>query len=298
MPTKAGYAAIIGRPNVGKSTLLNNIIGTKLSIVTHKPQTTRKRVLGIFTSENSQVIFLDTPGILEPKYELQKSMMNYVESSIDEADILIVIIDISRGIDFEEMLPTKFLNQLKEIEKPKILILNKIDLLKNVKESLPVIEYFAKMDVFQDIMPIAAIKQKSGVGLVKVLDKYLPESPFFYDPEVLSIQPEKFFVSEIIRETVFLNFKEEIPYSTEIQIREFKEREVGKWYIAADIIIERQSQKAIIIGTGGEQIKKIGEKARTLIEVHLDMPVYLELFVKVREHWRNDKNLLTSFGYS
>ncbi len=294
--TKSGYVAIIGRPNVGKSTLLNSFVGAKLSIITPKPQTTRKKVIGIYTEGENQIVFIDTPGILAPKYEMQRKMMEYVTESLSDADIICLLVDVS---DFEKGLnfPDKFLEALKNINKPILLALNKIDKLKNVKEVLPMIKHFSDLKLFTEIVPISAIKSAETSTLIRIVEKLLPENEFYYDEEFLSIQNERFFVSEIIREKVFKSFEQEIPYSTEINVVEFKEREFGKWFISAEIIIERSSQKRIVVGENGEKIKEIGEKSRRDIEAHLEMPIFLELFVKVREKWRNDKNLLKSYGY-
>lgn len=295
--TRAGYVAIVGKPNAGKSTLMNSLVGAKLSIVTPKPQTTRKRVLGIYTEESTQIVFLDTPGMLSPKYELQRQMMDYVSSSIDEADVVAVIIAADRFISADDYFPKKFISMLRGLNKPKIAVVNKLDLLQQAKFVLPIIAEIDKLGIFDEIVPISAIKNAQTDELIKTLAKHLPQGPFFYDDEMLSTQSERFFVSEIIREQIFMDFREEIPYSTEVQISDFKERTSGKWYIAADIIVERQSQKTILVGSDGAGIKRVGEKSRTAIEEHLGMEVYLELFVKVRNKWREDKNMLKNMGY-
>jgi len=295
--TKAGFVTIIGKPNAGKSTLLNSILGMKLSIVTPKPQTTRKKVLGIHNTENEQIIFLDTPGILKPKYEMQKSMMSYVNNSISDADILLVILDLGKYKSLDQYFDEIFLNYLKKSEKPKILAINKIDNFKDVKNVLPIIRDVSKLGIFNEIIPISALKNENIENLLKVLVKFLPDSEFYFDPDTLSIQNERFFVSELIRENVFKKYSQELPYSTEVHIAEFKEREKGKWYISAEIIVERKSQKIIIIGQKGEKLKSIGLKSREAIEEHLGKEIYLELFVKVRDNWRDNKNLLSSYGY-
>ena len=298
MSTKSGYVAIIGKPNAGKSTLMNALMGLKLSIVTDKPQTTRKRVLGIYSDADTQIIFLDTPGILKPRYELQRSMMKYVDDAAEEADILAVMIDLPKYIeDPENYFSQEFLEIIQKIKRPKVLLINKIDLTENVKSVLPVIEETAKTGYFDDIVPISALKASNLDQLTEALEKHLPKGPFYYDPELLSTQPQKFFVSEIIREQVFNEYQQEIPYSTEVNVVEFKERETGKWYISAEIIVERGTQKGIIIGAKGSKLKIVGRKSRLEIEEYLQMPVYLDLFVKVREKWRNNKNLLRSYGY-
>ncbi|MBX3043872.1 MAG: GTPase Era [Candidatus Kapabacteria bacterium] len=295
MNTKAGYVAIIGKPNSGKSTLLNSILGTKLSIVTPKPQTTRKRVLGIYSKENVQIVFLDTPGILSPKYTMQEIMMDYVSGAVSESDLLVVLLDMEKYPD--EGIPESVLKIIKNAKKPVIAALNKVDKMKDRKEILPFIDSINKMEIFNDIVPIAALKDMNTQELLSTIEKYLPEHEFYYDEDLLSTQNERFFVSELIRENIFLMTKEELPYSTEVSILEFKERDFGKWYIHAEIIVERDSQKRIIIGSGGSLIKDIGEKSRILIEEHLGQGVFLELFVKVRPKWRNDAGRLRSFGY-
>ncbi|MEJ5287309.1 MAG: GTPase Era [Bacteroidota bacterium] len=297
MAKKCGYISLIGVPNVGKSTLLNALVGTKLSIVTPKPQTTRKRVVGVRTDEDSQMIFLDTPGIIDPKYELHRVMMQYVEFAIAEADLIGFMIDVSTQKDPKDVIKDEVEEKLQLTTKPMILILNKIDLLENTKLVLPVIEEYNKLNLFKEFVPISATKLAGLDELIKVFKQYLPEGEFLYDEEILSTQNERFFVAEQIREKLFTMYKDEIPYSTEVQIVEFKEREKGKWYISAEIIVEKETQKPIILGAGGSRIKKLGEVARKEIEIHLGVPIYLELFVKVRKNWRNNKNMLKYFGY-
>jgi GTP-binding protein Era len=297
METKAGYVSIVGKPNAGKSTLINSILGTKLSIVTPKPQTTRKNILGIFTSDNSQIIFVDTPGFIKPRYELQKSMVNNIIESIQGTDLILMLFDVSDRDNIDFFLSSDLINIIKEQKKPAFLLINKIDLLKNIKDVLPLIAEFGKINLFKEIFPLSALKKANIEDLLKSIEKYLPESPFLFETDIISTQNDRFFVSEIIRESVFFSYGEELPYSTEIYINEFKERDKGKWYISADIIIERESQKKIIIGTKGEKIKEVGEMARQKIEQFLQHPVYLELFVKVRPKWRDNKNILKSLGY-
>lgn len=294
---KSGYIAIIGKPNVGKSTLMNAIIGSKLSIVTPKPQTTRRNVLGIYTQKETQMVFIDTPGVLKPRYELHKSMMNFVEESLSGADIIIVIADVTRPETATRVLTPPFIEALKTLKKPCIAILNKMDALSDKTQALPFISALEELGVFTEFIPISALQKDNTDTLVNILESLLPEAEFFHDPEILSTMPQRFFVSELIRETVFELFKEEIPYSTEVTISEFKEREKGKWYIAADIIIEKESQKAILIGEKGSKIKQIGLLSRDKVEEHLEFPVFLELFVKVREDWRSKTTYLRSFGY-
>ena len=296
-PTKAGFVAIIGKPNVGKSTLLNAVLGTKLSIVTAKPQTTRKRILGIYSRDNVQIVFFDTPGMLKPRYELHRSMMGYINDSLETADIILVLLDATKENESNEFFNTEFLTTLKKLGKPVVVAINKMDIVHNKKKVLPLMANIHNSGLVQDIVPISALGNDNVPELVTVLKKHLPEHEFYYDEDMLSEQPERFFVSELIREAVFTAYRDEIPYSTEVQIVEFKEREVGKWYISAEIIVERDTQKGIIIGKGGTALKAVGEKARAAIEEHLGEPVFLELFVKVREDWRNNRTYLNSYGY-
>lgn len=295
--TKSGYAAIVGKPNAGKSTLMNILVGAKLSIVTPKPQTTRKRVLGIYSNDEIQIVFLDTPGVLKPRYEMQKSMMGSVENAIDEADLMIVLVDITKYTPDYPYFHQTFTDSLKTAGKPLLLLLNKIDALDDKRMVLPAIAKFSEMGIFKEIIPISAKESLNIDDLIETVKKYLPEGPFFYDPEMLSTQPQRFFASELIREKIFTSYEEEIPYSTEVHIIEFKERSAGKWYIHAEIIVEKDTQKAIIIGKNGQKLKEIGAAAREAIELHLEKEIYLELFVKVRDKWRNNRNLLKSFGY-
>ncbi len=294
---KIGYVAIIGKPNVGKSTLMNAIVGAKLSIVTPKPQTTRKNVLGIYTADNVQIVFLDTPGALVPRYEMQRSMMDSVHKSIEEADVIVVLADATHGLHALNYLTEEFMEVLKQTNKPILLAINKTDALPDRKAVLPLILEFEKLGIFKEYLPISALQNKFVDDLVKTIAKYLPEGEFLYDEDFLSDQPERFFVAEIIRETIFLEYGQEIPYSCEVNITEFREREEGKWYIGAELIIERETQKGIIIGAKGQKLKALGLRARIKIEKHLEKPVFLELFVKVRDNWRNNKTMLKSYGY-
>ncbi len=295
--TRAGYVAILGKPNSGKSTLLNRIIGTKLSIVTDKPQTTRKRVVGILSGDDYQAVFLDTPGILEPRYELQRSMMRFVVESIAEADLVIALFDADEMAENPDYIDKIYSTYLDKIDSPKIALLNKVDLFFKKNELLPLMQRLMSFAVFDEVIPISAINGDNIEALIEAISKHLPGGPFYYDAELLSTQPERFFVSELIREKVLEEYHKEVPYSTEVNIIEFKERENGKWFVHAEIIVERDTQKAIIIGDKGTKIKRLGEKARTEIESHLQMPVFLELFVKVRDKWRNKPGMLRSYGY-
>lgn len=295
MSKRCGFVTIIGKPNEGKSTLMNSIIGSKLSIITPKPQTTRKKILGIYTEGNVQIIFNDTPGLIKPKYELQKKMMEYVDDTLAETDLILYLI--SADILIKKDIPNYIIELLSNYNQKKIAVINKMDVIENKKAVLPYIAKWHESKLFEDIIPISALYNDNIDRLLKVISDKLPEQDFVYDEDLLSIQTQRFFVSEIIRETIFEEFKEEIPYSTDIQITEFKERNNGKWFISAEIIIEKKSQKIIIIGENGYNIKKIGAISRKKIEEHLGNEIFLELFVKVRDNWRDNKAKLKYLGY-
>ena len=298
MNTKAGYATILGLPNAGKSTLLNALLGQKISIITNKPQTTRKRILGILSDDNYQVIFLDTPGILKPAYLLQQKMMDAVVTSVTDADVILLILDVALDPTGEDTLKDAFIYELlSKSKKPKILLLNKIDLStqEQVNELIVKVE---KTNYFKKIIPISSKQAYNVHSVVNEIVECLPEGPKFYPDDIVADENERFFVSEIIREKIFEFYKDEIPYSSEVVIADFKEREGRKDFIQAEIIVERDSQKGILIGKEGAALKRVGETARKSIEEFLGRPVYLDLRVKVREKWRSDEKMLKSFGYS
>lgn len=295
---KTGYVAILGLPNSGKSTLLNALLEQKLSIITSKPQTTRKRILGILSEENYQVIFLDTPGILSPSYLLQEKMMEDVKNSLDDADVMLMILDVNEDPMGKIFFEQEFVKEeVIKSRKPKILVLNKIDLIKQEKAN-ELIKHFESKNIFIEIIPISATKNFNIQRVRDEIIRLLPDGPKLFPDEQLTDENERFFVSEIIREKILDLYSDEIPYSCEVLIVDFKEREEGKDFISAEIVVERDSQKAIIIGKGGAAIKKLGQVAREEVERFLDHEVFLELRVKVRKKWRSDENLLKSFGYS
>jgi GTPase len=291
---RTGYAAIVGKPNAGKSTLLNQLLKFKLSITSHKAQTTRKRVLGIYSDDSTQIIFLDTPGIIDPKYNLQRKMMSYVTDSIDEADAILYLIDLTTYSKQEEQ-HRKVLESLSG-KKSVIAVLNKADLVNYDKINQTIIK-INDIFPFKHILSISALKGKDTEKLIGLLREEMGEHPPFYDPDLITQEPERFFVSEFIREQIFMQFKDEIPYSTDVLIEEFKERSNGKDYVRACIVVERDSQKGIIIGKNGSGLKKIGAESRKEIEFFLDRPVFLELFVKVIPDWRENNSRLKSHGY-
>ncbi|HTY38890.1 MAG TPA: GTPase Era [Bacteroidota bacterium] len=292
---KAGYVAIVGEPNVGKSTLLNALLEQKLSIVSARPQTTRQRILGILSTDEAQVIFLDTPGLLEPKYLLHEKMVRSSLLALEDADVVLLLTEASRG----SHLPPVVEQAVKRTAAGKklVLVINKVDTVQR-QAVLPAIDHFSHSGMFADIIPISALKGENLQELLKTIVGYLPEHPAFYPADSVTEQPERFFAAELIREKIFELFREEVPYSTAVQIVEFKERELGKIYINADIIVERDSQKGILIGKGGSALKRIGQRARIAIEEMVGRPVFLDLHVKVREKWREDEGLLRRLGYS
>lgn len=287
---KSGYISIIGKPNVGKSTLLNQLIKTKISIVTAKPQTTRKRILGILTEGEFQCYFLDTPGLIDPEYELQEQMVRQIKKALADADIIVWVID---PWFKKEEYPEAFLKAF--YNKPVLCIINKIDLVPRDK-LLSVIEMVRTLPV-KEIIPVSAVKGDGLELCKKNLFKYLPDNPFLYPEDDLSDRPERFFVAELIREKVFDLFSNEIPYSTCVLIDEFKERTKGKDFVRATIYVERKSQKGIVIGKNGEALKRVGSEARRAIEQFLGRKIFLELWVKVKEKWRKNKKFLKELGY-
>jgi len=295
---KTGYVAILGLPNSGKSTLLNALLGQKLSITTAKPQTTRKRILGILSEENFQIIFLDTPGILSPSYLLQKKMMEDVDLAVKDADLIILMIDTFDDPRGEKLLNQEFVKKfILNLKKPKLLVLNKVDQLKQEKV-IELIEYFESQKLFKEVIPISASLNFNIKRVKDEIIQFLPEGSKLFPDDQITDASERYFVSELIREKILQIYRDEVPYSCEVLIIEFKERETSKHFISAEIVVERESQKAIIIGKGGAAIKKLGEVSRKSIEEFLQREVFLELRVKVRKKWRSDENLLKSFGYT
>ena len=296
--TRTGYVAILGLPNSGKSTLLNALLGQKLSIITAKPQTTRKRILGILNEEDYQIIFLDTPGILSPSYLLQEKMMDEVKSSLDNADILVLIIDVMEDPLADILLNQEFVKQtVLKSRKLKLLVLNKVDLITQDKVT-KLIKHFEMQNLFEEVIPISAEHNFNVQRVKEEIIRFLPEGSKLFPDDQITDASERYFVSELIREKILEIYRDEVPYSCEVLIAEFKERETNKHFISAEVVVERDSQKAIIIGKGGTAIKKLGEAARKSIEEFLQREVFLELRVKVRKKWRSDENLLKSFGYT
>lgn len=291
---KCGYVAILGRPNAGKSTLLNNILEFKLCIVTPKPQTTRHRILGIHDEPGMQIIFLDTPGIINPRYKLQEYLVKAAEGAAKNADLHLFLLDATA--QFREADKT-LLAKLAEQKKPIIFGLNKIDKIAN-SAILPLIDAYAALPGVVAVIPISGLKKTGVQELLTCLNKYLPTGPPLYPEDQLTTAPERFFVSELIREQIFRNYGDEVPYSTTVSVEEFKEREGRKDYIRATILVERNSQKAILIGKKGGALKKLGAASRKEIEQMLGRSVFLDLFVAVRPKWRDKESMLKHLGYN
>mgnify|MGYP006081831875 FL=1 len=291
MEHKAGFVNIIGNPNVGKSTLMNALVGQKLSIITNKAQTTRHRIIGILNKKEYQIVFSDTPGIIKPAYKLQENMMNFVHSAFQDADILVYMVEIGEKGLKDENLYTK----IKNTKLPLMLLLNKIDLTEQ-DEVMDAIRFWEKELPNAMILPISALNGFNIKEIVaKIVDK-LPESPPYYDKDAITDKSERFFIEEIIREKILKHYKKEIPYSVEIEVEEFfEEEEIIR--IRAIIYVLRESQKGILIGHKGMGLKRIGSEARRDIEKMLDKKVFLATPIKVNKNWRNDDRQLKKFGY-
>lgn len=290
MSHKAGFVSLVGKPNVGKSTLMNALVGEKLSIVTPKAQTTRHRILGIVNEPDSQIVFSDTPGVIKPVYGMHESMMSFVNGSLVDADIILFVTDINEKYDENDVL-----EKLAKTTSPIAVVINKID--KSNEDLVKVkILYWEEKLKPQAIFAVSALHDHNVPAVMQFIMDNLPEHPAYYDKDTLTDRNERFFVSEIIREKVFKLYDKEIPYSTEVIITAFKD-EAKIIRISSEIIVERDSQKNIIIGKAGEMLKKVGTYARKDMEEFLQKKVFLEMFVKVIPDWRNRKNYLKSFGY-
>ncbi|MFC6267516.1 GTPase Era [Frigoriflavimonas asaccharolytica] len=289
---QAGFVNIVGKPNAGKSTLLNNLMGEKLAIVTQKAQTTRHRIFGIYNEEDLQIVFSDTPGVMEPKYGLQEKMMDFVKDSLQDADVFLFIIDITDETEANAYL----IDRLNKIPVPVLILINKIDV--STQENLEkIIEEWHERIPKAEILPISAKEAINTALILPKLKSMLPESPPYYGKDQLTDKPERFFVNEAIREKILLNYEKEIPYSVEVVTEIFKEKD-NAIVIEAVIYVERDSQKGIIIGHKGEMIKKVGTEARLDLEKFFGKKIHLSLFVKVKKDWRKNDRDLKNFGYS
>tara|TARA_R110002072_G_scaffold169672_4_gene323237 strand:+ start:1219 stop:2100 length:882 start_codon:yes stop_codon:yes gene_type:complete len=288
---KAGFVNIIGNPNVGKSTLMNAILGEQLSITSHKAQTTRHRIFGLYNEEDLQIVFSDTPGVIMPAYALQESMMDFVKNSLDDADVFLYMTEPGeKGLKD----PVLF-EKLQQVKQPLIVVINKIDLT-NQDKLIELNEYWKGFFPNAEIYPISALNNFNTDMLLKRLKDLLPESPPYFDKENLSDKNDRFFVSEMIREQILLNYSKEIPYAVEVEVEEFKEaKDIIR--MRATIITERDTQKGILIGHEGKMIKKTGTGARKRLEAFFKKKVYLDLSVKVRKNWRQNEEQLKKFGY-
>ena len=289
---KSGFVNIVGNPNVGKSTLMNDLVGERVSIITSKAQTTRHRIMGIVNTPEYQIVFSDTPGVLKPKYKLQESMLNFSQGALTDADEILYVTDVVED-------PTKnadFLERVAAEKVPVLLVINKIDLLKDQSELEAIVAKWHELLPNAEIFPTSAIEGFNVSNLMARIVELLPEGDPYFGKDALTDKPARFFVTEIIREKILLNYDKEVPYSTEVIVEKFEEKD-NSIHIMAVIYVERDSQKGILIGKGGSMLKKVGTEARKDIEAFFGKSVYLELYVKVEANWRNRENKLRAFGY-
>ncbi len=291
---KSGFVAIVGRPNVGKSTLLNHIVGQKIAIMSNKPQTTRNKIRAVHTTEKGQIIFLDTPGIHKPKSKLGNYMVTVAENALNEVDLVLFVIDATEkrgpGDDY-------IIERLKQVKTPVFLVINKIDKV-HPEELLPIIDEYRRLYDFKQIVPVSALEGNNTGPLVDAIFDEMEEGPMYYPADQVTDHPERFVVAELIREKVLHLTREEVPHSIAVVVEEMKRGENGRTlYIYAAIYVERDSQKGILIGKGGEMLKEIGRRARMDIERLMGDKVFLEIWVKVKRDWRNQEHLLRNFGF-
>lgn len=289
---QSGFVNIFGAPNAGKSTLLNALLGERLVITSSKVQTTRHRIVGILTEKNYQVVFSDTPGIIEPKYKLHEKMMRHVKSALEDADVAILVHDISQPIEEIEAIA-----EMLKLKVPTILLLNKMDLIKDKKKLQDQIKIYLEKFSMWEVLSVSAQQKKNIEQVIPFILKHLPVAPPFYPDDNMSDRSERFFVSELIREQIFNLYHEEIPYHTAVIVQSFEEKTTLS-VIKADIVVSRETQKIILIGKGGSLIKQLGINSRKTIEEFLQRKVHLELFVKVRPKWRDNENYLREYGYN
>jgi len=288
---KAGFVNIVGNPNVGKSTLMNTLVGERISIITSKAQTTRHRIMGIVNGEDFQIVYSDTPGVLAPNYKLQESMLNFSNSALLDADILLYVTDTVEKMDKNE----SFLHKVQQVTIPVLVIINKIDLSDQARLEEQVIE-LGKLLPNAEIIPISALRKFNVDYVLRRISEMLPESPPYFEKDALTDKPARFFITEIIREKILLYYQKEIPYSTEVVVESYEDTP-NLVRISAVIYVERDTQKGIVIGHGGQALKKVGTEARKDIESFLGKKVFMEMFVKVEKDWRNRDNKLKAFGY-
>lgn len=289
---KSGFVNLVGNPNVGKSTLMNKLVGDKISIITNKAQTTRHRIIGIVNKPGVQVVYSDTPGVVDPAYKMQEQMLGFSKSALGDADVLLYVTDVIEDPKKHEA----FLADVRELQVPVLVLVNKADLSTPEKLEELVETWKSLLPNALEVLPIAALHGAGIAYIAERVDALLPDSPPYFEEDALTDRPARFFVSEIIREKVFLYYQKEIPYATEVVVQEFKEEE-NLIRIAANIFVERESQKGILIGHKGAAIKKLGTMARQDIERFFDKKVFLQLFVKVEKEWRSSDKMLRNFGY-
>ncbi|MTH52464.1 GTPase Era [Bacillus mangrovi] len=291
---KSGFVSIIGRPNVGKSTFLNRVIGQKIAIMSDKPQTTRNKIQGVLTTDDSQTIFIDTPGIHKPKHKLGDFMMKVAQNTLREVDLIMFMINAEEGYGRGDEF---IIEKLKEINTPVFLVINKIDQL-HPDQLFPLIEKYKELYPFKEVVPISALQGNNVETLLTQINGYLPEGPQYYPADQVTDHPERFIISELVREKVLHLTREEIPHSVAVVIDAIERREEnGSVYVAATVIVERDSQKGIVIGKQGKMLKEVGQRARVDIEALLGSKVFLELWVKVQKDWRNKMNQLRDYGF-
>ncbi len=291
MSFKAGFVALIGKPNVGKSTLLNTLLSQKVAITTPKPQTTRDNIRGILTLDDAQIIFVDTPGIHKSRQKLSEQMVQRAYDAVSDVDIVLLLVDVTRVFNKGDEI---IIDSIRKVNKPKFLVVNKVDKVSK-KELLDYLENL-NLDEFDEVIPLSALRAENIQELVETIKNYLPEDVQYYPADMVSDYPESFIFSEIIREKILLNTEEEIPHSIAVEVEEVT-RKPNVVYIRAAIVCEKQSQKGIIIGRGGSMLKKIATNAREELEERLGSKVFLEMFVRVEEDWRNRQSQLRQFGY-
>lgn len=291
---KSGFVSVIGRPNVGKSTLINRVIGQKISIISDKPQTTRNKIHGVYTTDHMQMIFIDTPGIHKPKHRLGDYLVKIAKSTLNEVEAILFVIDAQEGYGKGDQY---ILEHLQQVETPIFLVINKVDLI-HPDDLFPIIDTYKDKCNFEEIIPISAKEGNNVNHLIDILSKHLPDGPKYYDEEQVTDHPERFIISELIREKVLRLTREEIPHSIAVVIENIEKRNSNAIYIQAVIITERNTQKGILIGKRGQMLKEIGKRARVDIEALLGTKVFLELWVKVQKDWRNKQRWLDQFGYS
>lgn len=291
---KSGFVSIVGRPNVGKSTLLNQVLGQKIAIMSDKPQTTRNKIRGVYTTEQGQIVFIDTPGIHKPKTKLGDYMVASAISTLNEVDLILFLVDVKEGYGSGDQF---IIERLKQVKTPVYLILNKIDQV-SPEDLLPIMDHYRKLYPFQEIIPVSALLGNNVNTLIEQIFKLLPEGPQYYPSDQVTDHPERFIVAELIREKILELTREEIPHSVAVEIEQMKKREHGETiYVSALIYTERESQKRIIIGKEGSMLKEVGKRAREDIERLLGSKIFLELWVKVKKDWRNKLSYLRNFGY-